>query len=73
MDNDVTLSIANSVWIKEDFEPQVFEDYKDTLKERYHSELFSRPFIQDTVNELNGWVSKKTEQKIRKITRVSGL
>jgi serpin B len=67
VDSDVILSIANSVWVKEEFEPQVIEDYMDSLKEAYHGELFTRPFNQDTVNELNNWVSKNTEQKIDKI------
>jgi serpin B len=67
VDNQIKLSIANSVWIKEEFAPQVFQDYKDTLNDKYQSELFTRPFNQETVNELNNWVKENTEQKITKI------
>ena len=67
VDNDVQLSIANSVWVKEDFDPQVYEAYKETLKTYYLSEYFARPFNQATADELNKWVSDKTEKKITKI------
>ena len=67
VDNDVQLSIANSVWVKEDFDPQVHEEYKETLQTHYKSEYFARPFNQATVDELNDWVSENTEKKINKI------
>jgi len=67
VDNDVQLSIANSVWVKEDFDEVVYEAYKETLETHYMSEYYARPFNQATVDELNDWVNEKTEGKIDKI------
>ena len=67
VDRDVTLSIANSVWVRDDFDSQVFDEYKDVLETQYKSEYFARSFNQGTVDELNGWVSDNTEKKIDKI------
>jgi len=67
VDNDVQLSIANSVWVKEDFDEVVYESYKETLETHYRSEYYARPFNQATVDELNDWVNEKTEGKIDKI------
>lgn len=67
VDNKVQLSIANSVWVQEDFDEVVYEEYKETLETHYKSEYYARPFNQATVNELNDWVSEKTEEKIDKI------
>lgn len=67
VDNKVQLSIANSVWVQEDFDEVVYEEYKETLETHYKSEYYARPFNQATVNELNDWVNEKTKEKIDKI------
>ncbi len=67
VDNNVQLSIANSVWVEEGFEEMVYDDYKETLQTYYMSEYYARPFNQDTIDELNNWVYEQTEKKIDKI------
>jgi len=67
VDNDVQLSVANSVWVEQGFEEQIYEEYKETLETHYKSEYFARQFNQGTVDELNDWVSENTEKKIDKI------
>ena len=67
VDRDVTLSIANSVWVRDTFDTQVHDAYKDVLENQYKTEYFAREFNQDTLDELNGWVSDNTEKKIDKI------
>lgn len=67
VDREVTLSIANSVWMRDSFEASVFEDYKETLSDCYDGEFFACPFNQETVNEMNEWVAENTEHKIEKI------
>jgi len=67
VDKDVTLNNANSMWIKDSFEPYVKEEYVVTLKDYFSSELFIRPFNQETVTQMNNWVSEKTENKINKM------
>ena len=46
VDNNVQLSIANSVWVEEGFEEMVYEDYKETLQTNYMSEYYARPFTK---------------------------
>jgi len=67
VDRDVTLSIANSVWVKDDFDTQVYDEYKEVLENQYKSEYFAREFNQGTLEELNEWVSDNTDKKIDKI------
>ena len=67
VDRDVTLNNANSMWIKDSFEPHVKEEYITTLKDYFSSELFIRQFNQETVTQMNKWVSDKTEKKIDKM------
>ena len=67
VDKDVTLNNANSVWVKDSFESQVKEDYIVTLKDYFTSELHVSPFNQETVTQMNKWVSQKTADKIKKI------
>ena len=67
VDNEIQLRIANSVWVKQDFDEQVYDVYKNTLETHYRSEYYARPFNQATLDELNQWVSEKTEHKIDKI------
>lgn len=67
VDQDVTLNIANSVWIKDSFESKVKMEFIDTLQESFNSELFVHPFNQATITRMNEWVSKKTENMIKKI------
>lgn len=67
VDRDVTLNNANSVWIRDSFEPQVKEEYIEDLDDYFSSELFATPFNQETVTQMNKWVSDKTEKKIDKM------
>ena len=67
VDNDVQLSIANSVWVRDTFDEQVYYEYKDVLETQYMSEYYARPFNQATIDELNDWVNEKTEEKIDRI------
>ena len=67
VDSDVQLNIANSVWVQENFDEQVYDEYKETLETHYKSEYFARPFNQETADELNDWVSENTEKKIDRI------
>ncbi|MBI2232660.1 MAG: serpin family protein [Candidatus Aenigmarchaeota archaeon] len=67
-DYQVKLSIADSVWIRKEFEPAVKQDFITKTKESYDSEIFTRDFSNpETAGEINGWISKETNGKIDKM------
>jgi serine protease inhibitor len=68
VDNQVSLSIGDSVWIRNTFDPFVKTSFKSALTTYFDSEVFSRQFSDPkTVSELNSWVSRETNGKIEKI------
>jgi serpin B len=67
-DQEVSLSIGNSVWIKEDYAPNIYESFSKRLSSHYESEIFVRDFgDQKTVEEMNKWVKAQTNEMIDKI------
>jgi len=68
VDQAVKLLIGNSVWMKKEFEPFVKSTFLHNVGTSYKSEVFTRDFgSPQTVNEINGWVDKRTNGKIREI------
>jgi serpin B len=67
-DNLVKLSIADSIWVRDSFEPYVRQDFTRRVKEYFESEVFSRDFgNSQTPDEINGWISNQTDGKIDKM------
>ena len=67
-DKSVELSIANSIWQRQDFDAS--QDFIETNKKYYNSEVkkldFSDPGAVDTIN---GWISDATREKIQKMLK----
>ncbi len=63
------LSIANSIWIKDDPNLIVEEDFIARNKEYYNSEIYKENFSNETLKNINNWVSKKTDKMIDKILK----
>jgi serpin B len=67
-DKDMVLSIANSVWMDDEFEPRVKEAFLSALEDSYAAEPYTLDFADagapDTINQ---WVSDNTNGKIEKI------
>jgi len=62
-DTSVDISIANSLWMNAHFSIQ--PDYVDQCRRFYLAETFVRDFRRPgTLDELNGWVSDKTNKRI---------
>lgn len=64
----IILNIANGLWAQKDFE--FLDSYFDLVKSNYHSELKNVDFKdelarENTRNEINTWVEKKTNDKIK--------
>jgi serpin B len=67
-DSDVHLSIADSVWMKEEFTPSVKQAFIKQLSTYFKSDLYTRDFEDPkTVSEINSWISKETNNKINKM------
>ena len=68
-DKDLVLEIANSVWMREDFSLDVKAAFTDVLNEFYDAEIFTEGF---NVENINAWVSEKTNGKIDEIVKEIG-
>ena len=68
-DKDLALEIANSVWMREDFSLDVKAAFTEVLKEFYDAEVFTEGF---TAENINAWVSEKTNGKIEEIIKEIG-
>jgi len=57
------LRVANALWLAEKFQP--LQEYVDTAKNYYDSEVNNVDFISDEgINIINDWAKLKTENKI---------
>ena len=68
-DKDLVLEIANSVWMREDYSLDVKAAFTDVLQEFYDAAVFTEGF---TVENINAWVSEKTNGKIEEIIKEIG-
>jgi serpin B len=66
--NKNSLFLANSLWINDAF--QIDKNFIKNIEENYNSEIFSfnKFNVATANNELNAWVSGKTNNKINNIT-----
>jgi len=65
VDQAVALLVGNSVWMRKEFEPLVYQNFLNRVSSSYNGETFTRDFANpQTVNEINGWIDKATKGKI---------
>jgi len=72
----ISLNIANGLWAQQDF--PFLDAYFETVKTNYGSVLKNVDFIDNsrreaTRNEINAWVAKNTNDRIKNILRKSDL
>lgn len=63
--NSSNLSLANAMFIKNDFKDSVKSDYIDTLKNNYNADVVYDNFT--TPDKVNTWVSEKTLKLINNL------
>lgn len=63
-DGGKELKSANSIWVKDEFKNDISPDYTDDLKKDFDSKLFTGAFDDQTLQELNSWVSRQTDGMI---------
>ena len=61
---DVTFHIANSIWLKDEPELQVKEDFLQTDRNYYNADVFQANFDTNTVADINQWVDANTNGMI---------
>ena len=68
VDKDMTLSLADSIWMNEGSVGMYKEDYSSLLENKYNAEPYVIDFFSgDAVDTINGWVSDNTNGKIKDI------
>lgn len=56
------VKLANSVWFKNDSKSLTVNDtFVDTVQKHYGAEMFGKEFDNETVKDINRWVSKNTD------------
>lgn len=71
---DDVLSLANSIWIRDDSDRiQVNDGFLALNKLVYNAEAFMAPFDNSTVKDVNNWVNEKTHEMIPEVIKdISG-
>ena len=61
------LSMANSIWFKEDPSFTVNQAFLQTGKDYFGADVYLKPFNDQTLKEINDWVKEKTDGMIPQI------
>ena len=73
LDDDEALSLANSVWLKDGDGLEVESDFLETCAGQLGAQVFSAPFDDSTVDDVNAWISEKTHEMIpQMLNQISG-
>lgn len=62
-EEDVNINIANSIWYR-DCDYVVNKEFLSIDKTYYDADAYMKPFDDSTINEINSWVSEKTNGKV---------
>lgn len=62
------LKAANSAWISQKFEGRMNPKYRKIIDKDYQAEIKPAAFDESTVEEVNSWVSEKTDRMINQVT-----
>ena len=65
--DDVKLTLANSVWLRDTEQFAVKQAFLQTNADVYRAGAFRAPFDKTTVKDVNGWVKDHTDGMIDKI------
>ena len=61
------MSLANSIWFKDDPRFEVKESFLQTNADYYDASIYKAAFDQGTLNDINAWVKKHTDGMIPEI------
>lgn len=61
----VNFNVANSVWVRDDSERiNMKQEFCDKVKSVYNADSFLAPFDNTTLNDINSWINKNTNNMI---------
>ncbi len=66
-ENQCSLQLANSIWIRDDDRLTIHDDFLNTNQTYYNAGIYKEPFSKETVKKINNWVKEHTDNKIDKI------
>ena len=66
-DKACKMSLANSIWFKDDPRFEVKESFLQTNADYYDASIYKAAFDQGTLNDINAWVKKHTDGMIPEI------
>ena len=66
-DKACKMSLANSIWFKDDPRFEVKESFLQTNADYYGASIYKAAFDQGTLNDINAWVKKHTDGMIPEI------
>lgn len=70
---DDPISIANSVWLRDSDGLAVEDDFLAACGDQLGAQVFSAPFDDSTVADVNAWVSERTHEMIpQMLDQISG-
>ena len=61
------MSLANSIWFKDDQNFSVNESFLQTNADYYGSSIYKAAFDEETRNDINNWVKEHTDEMIPEI------
>lgn len=61
------LDMANSVWVKNNGELEINEEFIARVSEYFDADIFSAPFDDSTVKDVNEWAKRNTDGLIKEI------
>jgi len=65
--NKAKLSIANSIWVKDDGMTEIKPDFLQADADYYQADVYQEDFSQQTCDNINAWVRKHTDNMIDSI------
>jgi len=66
-DDKYKVSVANSIWFKDEKSLTVEPDFLQTNADYYGASIYKAPFDDTTLKDINAWVSDKTDGMIKNI------
>ena len=66
-DKAYKMSLANSIWFKDDPRFEIQESFLQTNADYYGASIYKAAFDQSTLNDINAWVKKHTDGMIPEI------
>ena len=66
-DEQDAVTIANSLWLKDQDQLPVSPDFTRAVTDYYQSEIFEEPMDESTLSKINSWVDENTDGMIQEI------